>query len=132
MLLLEREQNWIESLNKREAVYRTKQGKRRAARGDSTAVIANQGWEWLQGIADPVRFSLMQELSRVEEATATELEDRCEVSRATLRRHLNALVAIGLVSECVGASGDGRTGRPPTRFQLAATVRDRTTVVFGS
>jgi DNA-binding transcriptional ArsR family regulator len=71
------------------------------------------------GIADPVRLELIRRLTEVKEATAAELSERCEASRPTVRRHLEALVAVGLVAAVEGTSDGYTPGRPATRFSLA-------------
>jgi len=74
------------------------------------------------GIADPVRLELIRRLTEVEEATAAELSECCEASRPTVRRHLEALVAVGLVAAVEGTSDGYTPGRPATRFSLAPEI----------
>lgn len=87
---------------------------------------------WLRGIADPVRLSVLHRLSEVERATAGELAARCQTSRPTLRRHLEAMVAIGLIEERAGESDGETPGRPAARFSLAASVRESVCAALGS
>jgi DNA-binding transcriptional ArsR family regulator len=74
------------------------------------------------GIADPVRLDLIRRLMEVEEATAAELSECCKASRPTVRRHLEALVAVGLVAAVEGTSDGYTPGRPATRFSLAPEI----------
>jgi DNA-binding transcriptional ArsR family regulator len=76
----------------------------------------------IAGIADPVRLDLIRRLIEVEEATAAELSEGCEASRPTIRRHLEALVAVGLVAAVEGTSDGYTPGRPATRFSLAPEI----------
>jgi predicted ArsR family transcriptional regulator len=80
--------------------------------------------EWLQGIADPVRLGVLRGLTEAERATAAELARHCEASGPTLRRHLAAMVALGLVTEENGESDGATTGRPAARFSLPPPVRE--------
>jgi predicted ArsR family transcriptional regulator len=72
----------------------------------------------IAGIADPVRLEVIQFLTRMKRATAAQLGENCAASTPTLRRHLGALVAIGVIIE-EAVTGDGVTpGRPATSFSL--------------
>lgn len=84
--------------------------------------------EWIHGVADPVRLEVLRRLTEVGQATATELGRDCPASSPTLRRHLEAMVAAGLVQERPGES-DG--GRPPAIFSLAPRVRQSVQVTLG-
>jgi DNA-binding transcriptional ArsR family regulator len=78
---------------------------------------------WLDVVADPVRLHILRSLSRVKDATRSELAASGNLTEATLRRHLEPLVALGVIHERPGAS-DGQTqGRPPARFVLHPEVR---------
>jgi DNA-binding transcriptional ArsR family regulator len=86
---------------------------------------------WLEGIADPVRLGILRSLSEVSEATASDLATWGQASSQTLRRHLDALVALGVIDEHP-AESDGETpGRPAARFSLPQTVRDSVRAVIG-
>lgn len=88
---------------------------------------------WLQLIADPVRLEIVRALASISEATAADLADSSASSKPTLRRHLDALVSVGLVQRHCSES-DGQTpGRPPVRFSLPAEVRTsiRTILAIG-
>lgn len=78
---------------------------------------------WLEVIADPVRLQVLRTLSRVEEATATELAGDGPASYQTLRRHLEALEAFGVVRARAGVS-EGESGRPAARFSLDPQLRE--------
>jgi DNA-binding transcriptional ArsR family regulator len=85
---------------------------------------------WLDVIADPVRLQILRSLSQVPEATATELAVRSPASYQTLRRHLDALEAVGVVETRPGVS-DGETGgRPAARFSLTPGVRESVCLAF--
>ena len=77
----------------------------------------------LDGIADPVRLGLVRSLAEGTEATAAELSGRCQASGPTIRRHLEALVASGVVAEVPGMSDGATPGRPAARFSLRPEVR---------
>jgi predicted ArsR family transcriptional regulator len=77
----------------------------------------------LDGIADPVRLGLVRCLAEGREATAAELSGRCQASGPTIRRHLEALVASGIVAEAAGASDGVTPGRPAARFSLRPEAR---------
>ena len=81
--------------------------------------------DWVGVVVDPVRLRILCSLSLVSDATAADLVSSGLVSGQTLRRHLDALVALGVIHVQPGVS-DGRTpGRPATRFSLAAGMRER-------
>ena len=78
---------------------------------------------WLFLVADPVRMGILRSLSEMSDATAPELAELCEASVQTLRRHLGALVAVGLIGERPGESDGETAGRPAIRFSLRPDVR---------
>jgi len=81
-------------------------------------------------IADPIRLSILRSLSRVEEATTSDLATLGQASSQTLRRHLDALVALGVIREHP-AQSDGETpGRPAARYSLPGEVRESVCAVF--
>lgn len=86
---------------------------------------------WLDVIADPVRLQIIRSLSQVADATASELAARGQASYQTLRRHLEALEASGVIRARPGKSDGETSGRPATRFSLAPDVRDSVSSVFG-
>lgn len=79
---------------------------------------------FLDGIADPVRLGLVRCLAERREATAAELSGGCQASRPTIRRHLEALVASGIVAEAAGESDGATPGRPAARFSLRPEARE--------
>jgi predicted ArsR family transcriptional regulator len=85
----------------------------------------------LHGIADPVRLGLVRCLAEREEATAAELSGQCQASGPTIRRHLEALVAGGIVAEVAGMTDGVTPGRPATRFSLNPEMRESLARLFG-
>jgi DNA-binding transcriptional ArsR family regulator len=79
---------------------------------------------WLEVIADPVRLTILRSLSQVEEATASDLATWSQASSQTLRRHLEALVSLGVIREHPARSDGETPGRPPARFSLPAEMRE--------
>lgn len=85
---------------------------------------------WIAILSDPARLSLLRGLCQLEAATIAELRRVCHTSGSTMRRHLEALEALGLVRE-EPAERDGVTaGRPPKRFVIATDAADRLYVLF--
>lgn len=85
----------------------------------------------IDGIADPVRLGLVRCLAAEGEVTAAELSRRCQASGPTVRRHLEALVASGIVAEVPGASDGVTPGRPAARFSLRPQARVGLGHLFG-
>jgi predicted ArsR family transcriptional regulator len=85
----------------------------------------------LDGIADPVRLDLIRCLVGRGEATAAELNERCQASGPTVRRHLEALVTSGIVAEAAGESDGATPGRPAARFSLHPEARESLAHHFG-
>jgi len=66
----------------------------------------------------------LRALSQVDEATTSDLATQGQASSQTLRRHLDALVCLGIIDEHP-AKSDGETpGRPATRYSLPLEVRE--------
>jgi predicted ArsR family transcriptional regulator len=85
---------------------------------------------WLEVVADPTRLGLMRSLSRVDEATTSDLASQGPASSQTLRRHLDALVCLGVIEEHA-AESDGETpGRPATRYSLRPELRESVRAVL--
>ncbi len=64
------------------------------------------------------------------EATTSDLAAWGQASSQTLRRHLEALVSVGVIHEHP-AESDGETpGRPAARFSLSREVRESVQSVF--
>ncbi|HET9152948.1 MAG TPA: helix-turn-helix domain-containing protein [Solirubrobacterales bacterium] len=78
---------------------------------------------WLEGIADPVRFAVVQVLVGTGTATIADLAESCGASVPTIRRHLAALIATGIVAEEDGSSDGCTVGRPASRYKLPKHVR---------
>ena len=102
--------------------------------GVSTAALSStqQRPHWLDVVADPIRLQIIRSLSRVEEATASELASRSQASYQTLRRHLEVLQARGVIDARPGQSDGETSGRPAMRFRLSPDVRDSIVAVFGT
>ena len=75
-------------------------------------------------IADPVRLGILRSLSRVGEATTADLTNSGQASNQTLRRHLEALVALGVIEEHPPRSDGETPGRPAARYSLPAEMRE--------
>jgi predicted ArsR family transcriptional regulator len=80
--------------------------------------------DWLGLIADPIKLHIVRALSEVEEATATDLASFGPASSQTLRRHLDALVALGVIQERPGESDGETPGRPAAQFILPPGTRE--------
>ncbi|HEX3173766.1 MAG TPA: winged helix-turn-helix domain-containing protein [Solirubrobacterales bacterium] len=85
---------------------------------------------WLDVVADPVRLQILRVLSDGGEATVRELIGHGAASSQTLRRHLDDLVALGVIQEQPGESDGETPGRPAARFSLPAEVRESVCSVF--
>jgi predicted ArsR family transcriptional regulator len=98
----------------------------------SPAVLSStqQRSRWLDVIADPVRLQILRSLSQVPEATASELATRSQASYQTLRRHLDALEAFGVIQARPGKSDGETSGRPAARFSLSPDVRESVCSAF--
>ena len=98
----------------------------------SIAPEARQRRSWLEAIADPIRLQILRSLSHMSDASAADLATYGQASSQTMRRHLEAMVAIGVIRERAGES-DGQTpGRPASRFSLHPDVRESVRGVFGT
>jgi predicted ArsR family transcriptional regulator len=86
---------------------------------------------WLEVVADPVRLQILRKLSRVNDATISELASDSPASYQTLRRHLDALEASGVIRARPGVS-DGESGRPPARFSLDPDLRESVRSTIGA
>jgi len=100
-------------------------------KGSKEATSQSAG-HWLEVIADPVRLGILRSLSEIPEATTTELATRGTASNQTLRRHLEALVALGVIEEHPPRTDGERRGRPATRFSLTHEIRESVRSLFGS
>lgn len=86
---------------------------------------------WLDVVADPVRLRILRLLSGATEATVSELAASSPASYQTLRRHLDALEASGVIRTRPGVSDGERTGRPAAHFSLSPEVRESVSAAFG-
>lgn len=87
---------------------------------------------WLEGVADPIRLGILRSLSAVPDATASDLAAWGQASSQTLRRHLDALVALGVIEEHPARSDGETPGRPAARFSLPRAVRESVRSVVGA
>jgi len=85
--------------------------------------MAEQERNWLEAIAEPTRLYILRFLFDAQEATVTDLLVGW-ASAQTLRRHLEALVSIGVIDERPGQSDGETPGRPAARFRLVPEVRE--------
>lgn len=85
---------------------------------------------WTAILTEPVRISVLRCLCHLRSATIAELTELCHTSDPTIRRHLEALEALGLVHE-QRAEADGITpGRPARRFILDPDAAVRLCALF--
>ena len=85
---------------------------------------------WLEVIADPIRLSILRSLSQVKEATTSDLAALGQASSQTLRRHLDALVSLGVIREHPGQSDGETPGRPAAKYSLPGEVKESVRAVF--
>lgn len=89
------------------------------------------GPSWRNAIADPVRCNILGLLGQSPLVTTTELVRASNASDPTLRRHLEALVALGIVREHRGVSDGLTRGRPAASYSLDPRARDGVLAVLG-
>lgn len=87
-------------------------------------------WSWVSVLIDPVRLAVLRGLCELGTPTIGELRCRCHSSDPTVRRHLEALMALGLVHEEPGERDGLTPGRPPRRFTLADEAAERLSALF--
>ena len=85
---------------------------------------------WLPILTDPVRLAILRTLCELGIASATELRKRTHTSDRSLRRHLEALVALGVVGEREGFSDGLTPGRPACHYAVDAGVGERIDELF--
>lgn len=102
-------------------------------RSPSKTVLGGGHWgTCLEAVADPVRLQILRSLSRMVDASAADLATYGQASYQTMRRHLEAMVALGVIRERAGES-DGQTpGRPASRFSLQPEIRESVRRLFGT
>ena len=93
--------------------------------------MTEKAHSWLEAIAEPTRLYILRFLFDVQEATVTDLLVGW-ASAQTLRRHLEALVSIGVIDERPGESDGETPGRPAARFRLVPEVREGLTSVLST
>lgn len=81
-------------------------------------------------ITDPVRLSLVRALLELRIASAAELSRHSHTSDRSVRRHLEALVALGLAHRVEGMCDGLTTGRPAERFTLEPAAQEQTAALF--
>jgi predicted ArsR family transcriptional regulator len=97
---------------------------------DSSETSAPRAAKWLEVVADPTRLGILRSLCQVDEATTSDLATQGQASSQTLRRHLDALVCLGVIEEHA-AKSDGETpGRPATRYSLPPEIRESVQAVL--
>lgn len=87
-------------------------------------------WSWMAVLSDPVRLSILRALCELRSATTPQLAARCHSSDPTVRRHLHALEAIGLLREQDGERDGMTPGRPARRYTLAGDAADQMCALF--
>lgn len=85
---------------------------------------------WHEILTDPVRLDVLLALSLSGSGSAGEVARSCHAGERAVKRHLHALVTLGLVRETRPGSDGERPGRPPTRYILDGAVRERVTHLF--
>ncbi len=86
---------------------------------------------WLAVLSDPVRLNLLRCLCEAQGSmTSGELAPMAHTSERTVRRHLDALVELGLAEERRGRSDGETPGRPAASFTLSSAVRQATAALF--
>ena len=91
---------------------------------ETEAIGSPRAARWLEVVADPIRLGILRSLVEVREATASDLATWNQASSQTLRRHLDALVSLGVIEEHAARSDGETPGRPAARFSLPADVRE--------
>jgi DNA-binding transcriptional ArsR family regulator len=87
-------------------------------------------WSWISVLTDPVRLAVLRAMCELHTVTIGELRRHCHSSDPTVRRHLEALEALGLVHEQPGKRDGLTPGRPASRFTLAGETANRLTALF--
>lgn len=80
---------------------------------------------WLEVLVDPVRLNVLLALGDRGAGTAGEIAARCHASERTVKRHLEALVTLGVTRKAPAESDGERPGRPPARFILDNAAREQ-------
>jgi len=85
---------------------------------------------WVTILRDPARVWLLRALCELEAPTISELREVCHTSDPTVRRHLEALEALGLVRAEPAERNGVTSSRPPTRFVIAGDAVERLCALF--
>lgn len=85
---------------------------------------------WSAILIDPVRLGVLRGLCEAGMTTAAELARNCHTSNGAVRRHLEALEALGLVHERPGERDGLTPGRPASRFVVDAEAATRLRALF--
>lgn len=85
---------------------------------------------WLEVLTDPVRLGLLRTLTLFGPVTVTTLAADTHTADPTVRRHLDALVTLGVVTAHQGQSDGLTRGRPATRYSLDPEARENAVVLF--
>ena len=87
-------------------------------------------WSWAAVLTDPIRLSVLRALCELGPATIIELCRHCHGSDPTVRRHLEALEAIGLVREQPGERDGMTPGRPARRYTIDTEAAGKMKTLF--
>jgi DNA-binding transcriptional ArsR family regulator len=79
---------------------------------------------WLEAVANPIRLRIVRHLNERDSASLDELAQEVSAQRNTVRVHLRALMAAGVVARLPGQP-EGRLGRPPARYRLERQLVQR-------
>ena len=85
---------------------------------------------WVGVLTDPVRLGILHAMCELGAATPLQLSTHCHTSDRTVRRHLEALVALGLAREQRGERDGLTPGRPASRFVLDGEAEERVAALF--
>ncbi len=87
-------------------------------------------WSWAAILTDPVRLSVLRGLCHLGTATTTELHEVCHTSDPAIRRHLEALEALGFVRGQPAERDGISPGRPARSFTIDPEAAARLRALF--
>lgn len=87
-------------------------------------------WSWISVLTDPARLSVLRGLCELGTTTTAELAACCHTSDRTVRRHLEALEALGLVHVQAGERDGLTPGRPASRCTIDGDAAARLRGLF--
>lgn len=96
--------------------------------GDRSDSVVHSSW--LDVLTDPVRLGILRTLCQQGVTRTADLMSSTHASERTLRRHLDALVAVGVVQEIRGESDGETPGRPASRFALETRTQESAAALF--